>query len=197
MRLDSKKLIKIFVLFILTIVVSINAEGASKTDDALEVVRKYQEFIRKAEWLEQSKLIIKEELDAFKTKLVSIPGFNALNEKTSNEIYAIIHSAIMKESKVDKSELIGFVEEGDDLVHAVVRHTVTSQNIKNSNAKLLTLRYINNEWKISAEVRLNILANMMKMQKLASKINKPQIEEPPIQKPETEKPEKQEPETQK
>jgi len=195
--LNNKKLVKMFVLFVLTIIVNANAEGATKTEEALEVVRKYQDSIRKAEWLEQSKRIIKEDLDEFKSKLVSIPKFNVLNEKTSNEIYAFMHSAMMKNTIIDKLEQIGLVEENEELVHVVVRHAITRQNIKESHVKVLTLRYINNEWKISAEERLTIMANMIQMQLLASKINKPQIEESPIQKPETEKPEKQEPETQK
>jgi len=182
MELDSKKLIKIFILFILTIVVNVNAEGASKKDDALEVVRKYQEFIRKTEWLEQSKLIVKEDLDEFKSKLVSIPRFNVLNEKTSNEIYAFIHSRMMKNSKIDQLELIGLVEESEELVHVVVRHTMTRQNIKNSNAKVLTLKYINNEWKIGAAERLTLLANTLQIQLLKSDIKEPEIKDPKTEK---------------
>ena len=45
--MNNKKLVKMFVLFVLTIIVNANAEGATKTEDALEVVRKYQEFTRK------------------------------------------------------------------------------------------------------------------------------------------------------
>ncbi len=195
-------IVKIFVLFVLTTIVNANGEAATKTEDALEVVKKYQEFIRKAEWMDQSKLIVKEDLDEFKSKLVSIPRFNALNEKTSNEIYAFIHSSMMKNTKIDKLEIIGFVEENEDLVHVVVRHTMTRQNIKNSNPKVLTLKYINNEWKISAAERLTILANTLQIQLLKSgmqktETQKPEMQESGIQKPETQNPKIEKPETKK
>ncbi len=170
--MDNKKLINIFVLFILTIVVNVNVEGATKINEALDVVEKYQEFTHKGEWLEQSKLIIKDDIDSFKDRIISIPRFNALKEKSGNELYSTITSVMMNNVKIDKLEIIGSIQESDELVHVVTRSTLIIQNVKQSIVKLHTIKYLNNEWKISAAERLNNIVDRLHLKLLKSKMEK-------------------------
>ena len=159
-----------FVLFVLTIIVNVNAEGATDITEALDVARKYQELARKREWLEQSKLIIKDDLDKFKNRLISIPKFNVLKEKTCNELYAYIHNSMMDKIKIDKLEIIDSVQESKELVHVITRSTLNIKNVKRSKARLLTLKYLHNEWKISEEERLDYIAKTLKIQSFESQM---------------------------
>jgi hypothetical protein len=163
MRLNNI-FIRILALLILAIVFNENTEGAPRVDDALEVVIKYQELASNEEWLEQSNLIIKEELDGFKDKIIEIPKLKALEEMSSNELYAYVFSNMLAFIKIYTSEIIDTVQESDELIHVVVRDTISFENGETSSARMLTLKYLNNEWKISEAERLRNTANAMHLQ---------------------------------
>ncbi len=212
MKLNNKIFIKILILIVLTIVVNADTEGATRIENALEVVKKYQECIREAKWLDQSKLIIEKDLNEFKNKLVSIPTFKALEEMTSNELYAHIFGRMMNNTKIDKLEIIDSIQENNETIHIIVKDTMIVQDVKKSNVRMLTVKFINNEWKISGAERLNKTANamhlqilksgtkklrtqMLKLGKAMSQISK--MEKTEIQKSVTQKPKKENTETQK
>ncbi len=209
--MNNKNIVKMFVLFVLTMIVYVNAEGATDITEALDVAGKYQELARKGEWLEQSKLIIKDDLDKFKSKLISFPKFNALKVKTANELYDFILSKMSEKIKIDTLEIIDSVKESEELVHVITRSTIIMQNDKYSGTKLLTLKYLDNVWKISAEEKLNNIINTLKIhsfesQRLEQKTQMQgqgklrtqtlDMKESGMQKSETKKPEMQEPEIQ-
>ncbi len=209
--MKKKLFTKILILLVMVIVVNVNVEGAS-INEALSMVITYQELASKGEWLEQSNLIIKDELDGFKDKLVSIPILKALQELTSNELYAHIFGTMMGNIIIEKSDIIGSVQESEEIIHVVVRDTISSQGSKKSSARMLTLKFINNEWKISEVERLSRIADklhlellkstmqklrtqMLELEKLKMQISK--MQEARIQEPVTQKPEIENTETQK
>ena len=169
--MNKKIFTKILILLVMVIVVNVNVEGAS-INEAMFMVGTYHELASKGEWLEQSNLIIKDELDGFKDKLVSIPKLETLEKLTSNELYAHIFSSIMSKVRIDKSEIIDTVQESEELIYVVVRDTISSQNGKKSSARMLTLKYINNEWKISDAERLSRTADIIHLQLLKSTMQK-------------------------
>ncbi len=169
--MNKKIFTKILFLLVMLIVVNVNVEGAPN-NEAMFMVMTYHELASKGEWLEQSNLIIKDELDGFKDKLVSIPKLGALEKLTSNELYAHIFSSIMSKVRIDKSEIIDTVQESEELIHVVVRDTISSQNGKKSSARMLTLKYINNEWKISDAERLSRTVDIIHLQLLKSTMQK-------------------------